>query len=575
VLILGLNAFHADASAALWVDGALVGAVEEERLTRVKHESGVPTESVRWLLESNGLTLADVDHVAVSRDPHAHRARRTATGVARVLRERRLPRDQLAGRRGILGVGRELADGLGVALPDAQVLHHVEHHPAHIASAFYASGLDSAAVCSVDGLGDSVSMAWGVGRDRKLELSGRVWFPHSLGYFYTAITQLLGFPYYGDEYKVMGLAPYGEPRFLPEMRRILRDHRDRFRLGAEFFRHFRETVEWRVDGGPPVIGSFVTPAMEALLGPVRHPDEPLTEHHRDVAASAQARLEEVLVPMLTRLQRRTGERALAMAGGVALNVTANTHALRTAGFDTIWVQPAASDAGTSIGSALYVAHRVLDRPRQYAMEHAYLGPRFDTDACAAAADAAGLAYEVLDEDELCRRAAASVADGAVLGWFQGSVEFGPRALGNRSIVCDPRRPDMKEHLNTRTKRREGFRPFAPSVLAERAAEIYELDAPSPYMLFAPKVRAAWADRLPAVTHVDGTGRVQTVDRATNPRYWRLISEFDRLTGVPVVLNTSFNEHEPIVCTPEEAVACFLRADIDVLVMEDVLVARST
>jgi carbamoyltransferase len=258
---------------------------------------------------------------------------------------------------------------------------------------------------------------------------------------------------------------------------------------------------------------------------------------------------------------------------VALNVTANSMIADATGFESVFIQPAASDAGTSIGAALYVAHQTLGRPRGFVMDDVYLGPSFTSEECAAKLDAAGVAYERLDEATLCDRTARYIADAQIVGWFQGRMEFGPRALGNRSIVCDPRNPQMKDIVNTRTKRRESFRPFAPSVLAERADEVYELDGPSPYMLFAPKVRAAWRDRLPAVTHVDGTGRVQTVDRRTNERYWKLLRAFDALTGVPLVLNTSFNENEPIVCTPEEAIACYLRADMDVLVLEDLLVAR--
>ncbi|MCA1682753.1 MAG: carbamoyltransferase, partial [Actinobacteria bacterium] len=398
-------------------------------------------------------------------------------------------------------------------------------------------------------------------------------YPHSLGYFYTAVTQYLGFPHYGDEYKVMGLAPYGTPRYMPEMRRVLRCTADAFALDLRYFAHGRSNIEWKVDGGPPVIGTMFTPELEELLGPRRHAAEPITDRHRDIAASAQARLEEALLPLLARLQRGTGRRALAMAGGVALNVTANSKIADAAGFDSVYVQPAANDAGTSLGAALYVAHQTLGAPRTPAMDDVYLGPSFTTDECQRALDEAGLGYQRLDEAELCRRTAALVADGRIVGWFHGRMEFGPRALGARSIVCDPRRPDMKDVLNARTKRREGFRPFAPSVLAERAAEVYELEGASPFMLFAPMVRPEWQKRLPAVTHVDGTGRVQTVHRETNPRYWRLISEFDARTGVPLVLNTSFNESEPIVCSPHEAIACFVRADMDVLVLEDLLVCR--
>jgi len=571
VLILGLNAFHADASASALLDGQVVSAAEEERFTREKHASGLPVESMRWVLAEVGANAGDVDHVAFSKDPHAHKARRVKHVVAHASRTKTLPGDRLAARGRFLSLDDEVRQAVGGAVAARFETHYVEHHPAHLASAFFASGLDEAAVASIDGLGDFVSMAWGTGKGTQFEVDGRVFFPHSLGFFYTAVTQYLGFPHYGDEYKVMGLAPYGTPRYLPEMRRVLRSTADAFELDLRFFMHGRSEVEWKVDGGPPVIGAMFAPEMEALLGPARTPAEPVEERHRDVAASAQARLEEVLLPMLERLRRRSGQTALALAGGVALNVTANTKIPESTGFESVYVQPAANDSGTSLGAALYVAHQKLGYPRTPAMDSVYLGPSFTTDECQQALDDAGLAFEQLAEDELCRRTAALIADGRIVGWFQGRMEFGPRALGARSIVCDPRRPDMKDVLNSRTKRREGFRPFAPSVLAERVSDVYEFEGASPFMLFAPQVRPEWRERLPAVTHTDGSGRIQTVHRETNLRYWKLITAFDALTGVPVVLNTSFNENEPIVCTPAEAIACYLRADMDVLVLEDLLV----
>lgn len=572
MLILGLNVLHADASAALISDGELVAAAEEERFTRIKHASGIPHEAMRWVLHEAGLPANAVEHVAVSRDPHAHKARRVGRGLAQALRTREFVANRLSARQRVLSLGDELRSIDGGLGPDAS-FHYVEHHPAHIASAFFASDFEEAAVCSVDGLGDLVSMAWGVGRGNSFTLADRVFFPHSLGFFYTAITQLLGFPQYGDEYKVMGLAPYGRPRYLAEMRRILLTTRRAFRLNRRYFRHSKESVEFDFDGGPPVIGQLFGPEMETLLGPARSNDEPLDDHHRDIAASAQARLEEVLLPILARLRRSTGMRSLAIAGGVALNVTANNKIDEMAGFEDVYIQAAASDAGTSLGAALHVAHQTLGRPRALSMDHAYYGPSYSPAACAQALDHAGLVYETLDEETLCRRTAELIAEGKIVGWFQGRMEFGPRALGNRSIVCDPRNPQMKDILNSRTKRREGFRPFAPSVLAERASEIFEVDGASPFMLLAPTVRADWRQRIPSVTHVDSTARIQTVHKETNQRYWSLLQAFDELTGVPLVLNTSFNENEPIVMSPEHAIACYLRADMDVLALENHLVTR--
>lgn len=574
MLILGVNAMHADASAALVADGQLLSAVEEERFTREKHASGLPIEAIRWVLEEAGVKPSELDHLAFSKNPHAHRARRALHSLSHARRTKTLPTERLAARGRFLSIREEVEGAIGGAFNASLASHYVEHHPSHIASAFFASGMEEAAVCSVDGLGDFVSMAWGQGRGRSFTIDRRVFFPHSLGFFYTAITQFLGFPHYGDEYKVMGLAPYGQAKYLAEMRRVLRSSGDEFRLDTQFFRHEREAIEWKVDGGPPVIGTLFSRQLEELLGPRRAPGAPVDERHRDVAASAQARLEEVLIPIVGRLHHATGLSALCMAGGVALNVTANTGINETTGFDSIFIQPAATDAGTSVGAALYVAHQLLGTPRRFQMDHAYYGPSFTSDQCEQALDAAGLTFERLDEESLPRRSAQLVAEGKIVGWFQGRMEFGPRALGNRSIVCDPRRSDMKEILNSRTKRREGFRPFAPSVLAERVSEVYEFEGSSPFMLFAPKVRPEWRDRIPAVTHVDGTGRIQTVARENNERYWRLICAFEEITGVPVILNTSFNENEPIVCTPEQAVACYLRADMDVLVLDKCLVLAS-
>ncbi|MCA1686931.1 MAG: carbamoyltransferase, partial [Planctomycetia bacterium] len=373
-----------------------------------------------------------------------HKARRAAHGILHTVRQRSLPRERLAARARTLSLDRELGQALDADLTAGCVVHPVEHHPSHIASAFFASPFDDAAVCSVDGLGDFVSMAWGTGRGTKIDLDHRVYFPHSLGFFYTAITQYLGFPHYGDEYKVMGLAPYGTPRYLPEMRRILTASGADFRLTMDFFRHGRESIKWNFDSGPPVVGALFAPGLEALLGPARSPEEPIDDRHRDVAASAQARLEEVLLPILAALKKKTGLNALAMAGGVALNVTANSLIADATGFEQVFIQPAANDSGTSIGAALYVAHHTLGAPRGFVMEDVYLGPSFTVEQCEAKLEEAGVDYERLDEATLCRRTAGLIAEGKIVGWFQGRMEFGPRALGNRSIVCDPRNPDMKD-----------------------------------------------------------------------------------------------------------------------------------
>jgi carbamoyltransferase len=402
-----------------------------------------------------------------------------------------------------------------------------------------------------------------------------------LGLFYSAVTQYLGFLKFGDEYKVMGLAAYGEAEQIEAFRDIVRANGDGFRLGLEYFTHHRTGPEmsWAEADKTPTMGKMFSEAMERRLGPKRNPEEPLEQRHRNLAAALQARLEEVYLGMLKKLAERTGLKAVCLAGGVAFNCVANGKIFDTTGFEQVYVHPAAGDGGLAVGAAYYVWHQILGKPRSFAMDHAYWGPRYTRDETRRAIDANGVAQngcrvEELAEDSLMQRTAAMVADGKILGWFQGRAEWGPRALGNRSIVADPRRPEMKEILNQRIKHREIFRPFAPSILAESTGEWFEKSHPSPFMTLAYSVRPEKRDKIPAPTHVDGTGRLQTVTREANPRYWSLIKAFEQLTGVPVVLNTSFNDNEPIVCRPEEALDCFQRTQMDALVLGDFLITRS-
>ncbi len=571
-VILGLNAYHGDAAAALVIDGELVNAVEEERLNRVKHSAGFPGLAARWCLEDARVAPEEIDHVAVSRDPGANL-------LPKLLRAARTPSLRFLGARArnaarVRNVRRELAAALGVGESDLRArLHHVEHHRAHCASAFFVSPFDEAAVLSVDGFGDFASTMLARGRDNALEVLERVLFPHSLGIFYTAVTQWLGFPGYGDEGKVMGLAPYGEPAYLEEMRRIVRLDGALFELDLGFFTHHVRGVDMTWDQATPTLGRVFSPRLERLLGPARRPGAPLEKRHEDIAASLQAMLEEAYLGTIRTLHARTGSRNLALAGGVALNAVANGLIRAETPFDELYVQPAAGDSGTAIGAAYWVWNQILGRPRGFVMRHAYTGPAFGDEAIAGSIRAAGLGAERLADEALFPRAAGLVAAGKVVGWFQGRTEFGPRALGNRSIVADPRRGEMKDVLNARIKHREAFRPFAPSVLAEEAGAWYEDDYPSPFMVLVYKTRPEKRALIPAVNHVDDTGRVQTVERAVNPRYHRLIEEFARATGVPVVLNTSFNENEPIVCTPEEALACFGKTKMDALVLGNFLLER--
>jgi carbamoyltransferase len=461
-------------------------------------------------------------------------------------------------------------------------VYAVEHHIAHLSSAFHVSPFENAVVVSVDGFGDFASGAWGVGRGTEISIDQRVYFPHSLGIFYQALTQLVGFPHYGDEYKVMGLAPYGTDAYLPQMRQIVLLQSDgSYKLALDFFRHHSEKVEYEWENGSPSVGTLFTDALADLLGPARSKDAPLEQRHKDIARSAQAMYEEAFFHLLNTLHARHGHDSVAVAGGCGMNSVANGKiALRTP-FKNVYIQAAAGDAGGAIGAAYTVWHE-HNRTKAAPHDHAFWGSHFDNacigellDRQAQDITARGCTVSRVDDLEtLCAQTAAAVSNGEVVGWFQGRMEWGPRALGNRSIIGDPRRADMKDILNLKIKRRESFRPFAPSVLRDAVPEWFEQDGDVPFMMQVYQIRVEKRPLIPAVTHVDGSGRLQTVYEHTNPRYHRLISAFRDLTGIPMVLNTSFNENEPVVCRPEEALDCFLRTDMDVLVMENWVVRRT-
>ncbi len=580
--ILGLNAFHGDSAACLVVDGQLAAAAEEERFRRLKHWAGFPSEAVKYCLSAGGLTLADVDHVAVNRDPSANLLSKVLFSLSKRPTFEAI-RKRLANASRVRDVGALLRAQAGDGRPARFELHNVEHHRAHLASSFFVSPFETAAVVSVDAFGDFVSAMWGAGNGREIRVDDEVAFPHSLGLFYLALTQYLGFPSYGDEYKVMGLAPYGEPDLLHEMRRIVRlAPGGRYELDLDCFVHHNEGISMVWEDGAPKIENVFSDELIRRLGPPRGVDEPISDRHKAIAASLQAMYEEVFFHVLAEAHRRTGERRLALAGGCAMNSVANGKVFERSPFREVWIQSAAGDAGGAVGAAYHVWNQELGRPRGFVMEHAYLGPEFPQaemrsllDSRRDDLDAAGCGVqEIRDEAELCRRAATRVAEGKVVGWFQGRMEWGPRALGNRSIVCDPRRADMKEILNRKIKRRESFRPFAPSIARDAVGEWFETDYDVPFMLQVYQIRAEKRAVIPAVTHVNGSGRLQTVTEGQNPRYFRLIKAFEKVAGIPVVLNTSFNENEPVVCRPEEALDCFLRTRMDVLVLGDLFVERS-
>jgi carbamoyltransferase len=578
MIILGVNAYHANASAAIVVDGQLVAAVEEERLNRIKYAAGLPSRAIQYCLKTVGAKLSDVDHIALPRDPWA----RLGTKLRFALRMPRfaVERAKVAARFG--GIKAELASAFDIDPHTIRAqFHRIEHHRAHLASTFFVSPFERAAVLSADGLGDFASTMWGVGEGPNLRVAGSVAFPHSLGMFYTAMTQYLGFRKFGDEYKVMGLAAYGSPAYREEFRDIVEAGRPLgVRLNLRYFTHHRSGPEmtWKRSDETPVLGGLFSKELEKRFGGARAPEQPIEDRHKDFAASMQARLEEVLLANVNALHEQTKAKELCLAGGVAFNCVANGKILERTPFERVYVQPAAGDGGLSIGAAFSVYHQTLGKPRSFRMDHAFWGPGFEgPEVCNALANQqlsrSDIEVAEKEEDALLRATAAHIAQGKIVGWFQGRAEWGPRALGNRSILADPRRPEMKDRLNCRIKHREIFRPFAPSIIEEAVGEYFEQTHPSPFMTFAYPVRNAKRAVIPAPTHVDGTARLQTVNRDSHPLYWRLLRTFGDMTGVPVLLNTSFNDNEPIVCRPEEALACFERTKMDVLVMGNFILEK--
>ena len=577
-IILGINAFHGDSSACLVIDGVLIAAAEEERFRRIKHWAGFPSEAIKYCLAEAGIDLSDVTNVAINQDSKANIWKKVGFALAK-RPDMGMVLDRIKNKRERANLLEGLASSVGLGFSGE--LHEVEHHLAHLSSAFHVSPFANAVVVSVDGFGDFASAAWGYGCGSQILVDDKVYFPHSLGIFYQALTQWLGFPNYGDEYKVMGLAPYGRPNYISEMRKIVHLQKDgSFKLALDFFRHHKEKVDYEWENGEPKVGLLFSLALVDLLGPARQMGEELTQRHKDIARSVQAMYEEALFHLLNTLHSQHGCDTLCLAGGCAMNSVANGKVYTNTPFKKVYIQSAAGDAGGAIGAAYAVWHK-LGGKRGFVMDHSYWGPHFSDNDLSVLLDkyASDLQVQsceatyVSDEALLCEQTAQAIADGKVIGWFQGRMEWGPRALGNRSILGDPRRADMKDILNLKIKRRESFRPFAPSILRESVNDWFEQDDDVPFMMQVYPIRKEMQAKIPAVSHVDGSGRLQTVTADTNPLYHKLISTFGKMTGVPILLNTSFNENEPVVCKPEEALACFLRTKMDVLVLGNWLVCR--
>ncbi len=558
--ILGISCFYHDSAACLLQDGRVVAAASEERFTRKKHDHDFPANAIDYCLREGGITPDQIDHVGFYDKPFLKFERILYTYLATFPRSfpsfiKAIPL-WLKQKLWIPHLIRKHMDYEGDVL-------FIEHHMSHAASSFMVSPFEEAAILSVDGVGEWATATYGRGSGNEIEILKQIRFPHSLGLLYSAFTYYLGFKVNSAEYKVMGLAPYGEPRFMKEVNELISIAEDgSFKLDMRYF---------SFDYGLTMTNG----RFDKLFGsPPRKPDEKLEQRHMDLAASVQRITEEVVLRMVDHLHKETGLKNLCMAGGVALNCVANGRVIRESPFEKLFIQPAAGDAGGAVGVATFIHHSINGNPREFVLGNTFLGPGFSSEEIKGYLDELGAPCRQLAREELLKTVARLIDEQNVIGWFQGRMEFGPRALGNRSIIADPRNPDNKDVVNLKIKFRESFRPFAPSVLDDHREDYFELDRPSPYMLLVAQVRED-NRTIPSVTHVDGSARIQTVTRKENPLYYDLISEFYRQTGCPVIINTSFNVRgEPIVCTPQDAFACFMRTNMDFLVMADFLLDKN-
>ena len=572
--ILGVNAYHADSSAAIFKNGVMLAATEEERFTRVKHWAGFPILAIQFCLKEAGISLNEVEYITIGRDPKAKFSKK----LMYLLKNPSAVKQALERRKNSKQVEslEEEFKKIDATIPYQSIKNkicNIEHHRSHLASAFFASPFNEAALLSIDGSGDFSTTMIAVGRGNQIEVLDSVDFPVSCGLFYTAFTQYLGFPHYGDEYKVMGLAPYGEPKYIDKVKKLIQ-----FLPNGLFTWDNSYFVEPSKSGlsyenNIPQVGNLYSQKFVEEFGPVRKKEEELTQYHKDLATSVQRVTEELIFHILNHLQKRTGLKNVCIAGGVAQNSVANGKLTENTGFENIYIPSAGHDAGISMGSALYQYNHVLKMPRNVAVYNAYTGSKFSNDEIEAFLKTTNVSYKKYEDEELYDVVTNKLIEPGVVGWFSGRAEFGPRALGGRSILADPRNEKAKELLNLKVKRRESFRPFAPSILKEYVADYFTKVDVVPFMEKVFPIKEDKKASIPAVTHVDGTGRLQTVDKAISPRYYKLIETFYQKTGVPILLNTSFNENEPIVNTPEEALNCFLRTQMDILVLENFIITR--
>jgi len=578
--ILGINAYHADSSACLVIDGKLINAVEEERFTRVKHWAGFPIQSIKFCLKNSNLKISDIDKISLNFDPNANLLKK----ILFIIKKRPslgLIVDRLKRKKKYQSI-KAILDKEFTDDKFKGDIENIEHHYAHLSSAYHVSPFDKACVLSVDGFGDFASTAWGFGENNQIKINKKVYFPHSLGIFYQAITQFLGFKNYGDEYKIMGLAPYGKPTFVDKLKKIIQLNSDgTFKLNLDYFKFYKQNFSYKWDAGEIKIEDLYSEQLINLLGKEKNKKDEINDFHKDLAHSAQKVYEEAFLNILNNLFKKYKNENLCISGGCGMNSVANGKILNNTNFKNIYIQPAAGDAGGAIGAAYTSYFREKDNKKNFQMTHSYWGTSFDDKQILRTIKDNEIKiknqnckYEkILDDEALYKIVSKSIAEGKVVGWFQDKMEWGPRALGNRSILGDPRRADMKDILNIKIKRRESFRPFAPSILREYVKDWFEQEDDVPFMMKVYQVKKNKRQEIPAVTHVDGSGRLQTVKHETNSKYYNLIKQFYKLTNVPILLNTSFNENEPIVSKPEEALDCFLRTKMDVLVMGNNLIQR--
>ncbi|HMG14645.1 MAG TPA: carbamoyltransferase C-terminal domain-containing protein [Saprospiraceae bacterium] len=574
--ILGINAYHADSSAAIFKDGIMIAATEEERFRRIKHWAGFPSQAIEFCLKEAGINIEEVDHIAIGRDPKAKFWKKIkfamlnpGIGISTIL-------NRFNNARKVASLEDEFAKlFIGIdKIALKKKIHQVEHHRAHLASAFFASPYEDAALLSIDGSGDFTTTMTGVGKGNHIEVLDSIDFPHSAGIFYTAFTQYLGFPHYGDEYKVMGLAPYGEAKYVDKFRDVVKfKDNGLFELDLSYFNATKSGVISYGDDHIPIVARLYSEKLVEKFGPARKKEEELSQYHKDLAASIQRFTEELIFHILDHLQKETGLTKLCIAGGVAQNSVANGKITRNTSFTELYIPSAGHDAGISMGAALYVYNQVLGMERKPPIWSAYTGSRYSNEEIEAYLKERKIEYKRYEDNELFELVSAQLIDAGVVGWFSGRAEFGPRALGGRSILADPRRNDVKEILNVKIKRRESFRPFAPSILKEYVDEYFEVNDVVPFMEKVFPIRKHMQAVIPAVTHVDGSGRLQSVDKDISPRYYGLIEAFRKKTGVPILVNTSFNENEPIVNSPEHALDCYLRTQMDMLVLENCVIRR--